>query len=229
MTISRSCSLPTIDSGHHQGALTANCTAYVALLRGVNVGGRNIMSMAALKQCLEQLGLINVRTFIQIGNVIFETGEKSGEKLTRRIERAVSAALGLDSRIALLSQAQLKTIVADAPVGWARSSDLRRNIAFLRPSVTASQALKQVEVKPGVDTVKAGRGVLYMSTVISGLQKSGLRKLIATPAYREMTIRTYGTCQKILALMREADTHDDQHFPSSLDHDGRVIPGAGRH
>ena len=159
------------------------------------------MSMAALQQCLERLGLINVRTFIQSGNVIFETGKTSGAKLTRRIEGAVSTALGIDSRIVLLSQAQLKTIVAEAPAGWARSSDLRRNIAFLRPAVTASQALEQVEVKPGVDSVTAGKGVLYMATVVSGVQKSGLRKLIRMPAYPEMTLRTYGTCQKILALM----------------------------
>jgi uncharacterized protein (DUF1697 family) len=67
--------------------------------------------------------------------------------------------------------------------------------------VTASQALKQVEVVSGVDSVKAGRGVLYMATVMNVVQKSGLRKLIGTPAYAEMTIRTYGTCQRILALM----------------------------
>ena len=177
-----------------------NPTTYVALLRGVNVGGRNIMSMTALRQCLEQLGLTNVKTFIQSGNVAFESVEKNGAKLTRRIESAVSAALGIDSRVVLLSQAQLKAIVADAPAGWVGNSELRRNIAFLRPALTVSQALKQVEVKPGVDSVAAGKRVLCMSTAISGVQKSGLRKLIGTPAYREMTIRTYTTCQKILAL-----------------------------
>jgi uncharacterized protein (DUF1697 family) len=181
--------------------LTANRTTYAALLRAVNVGGRNLMSMAALQQCLGQLGLLNVRTVIQSGNVIFETAEKSGATLTRRIEGAVSTILGIDSRIVLVSQAQLKTIVSDAPAGWARRLDLRRNIAFLRPAVTASQALKQVQAVSGVDSVRAGRGVLYMATVINQVQKSGLRKLVGTPAYAEMTIRTYGTCQKILALM----------------------------
>ena len=97
-----------------------NPTTYVALLRGVNVGGRNIMSMTALRQCLEQLGLTNVITFIQSGNVAFESIEKNGAKLTRRIESAVSAALGIDSRVVLLSQAQLKAIVADAPAVMGR-------------------------------------------------------------------------------------------------------------
>jgi len=157
--------------------------------------------MAALKHCFERIGLINVRTFIQSGNVIFESGEKGGAKLIGRIERAVSTTLGADSRVVLLSQAQLKVIVANAPAGWARGAHLRRNIAFLRPSVTAANVLNQLAPKPGVDSVKAGKGVVYMDTAISSLQKSGLRKLIGTPVYRELTIRTYGTCQKVLALM----------------------------
>jgi uncharacterized protein (DUF1697 family) len=176
---------------------------YVALLRGVNVGGRNIMSMAALKQCLEQTGLANVRTFIQSGNVIFESGEKRAATLAKRIESTVAQTLGIDSRIVLLSRAQLKTVVADAPAGWTQSRDLRCNIAFLRSPVTANEVLKVVDVKPGIDSVKAGKGVVYMSTLLRGLQKSGLRKLVGTAVYREMTIRTYGTCLKILALMEE--------------------------
>jgi uncharacterized protein (DUF1697 family) len=61
---------------------------YVAFLRGVKVGGRNIMSMAALKQCFDRTGLDNVETF-QSGNVIFESSDKSTGALTTRIERAL--------------------------------------------------------------------------------------------------------------------------------------------
>jgi uncharacterized protein (DUF1697 family) len=180
----------------------ADLMKYVAFLRGVNVGGNNLMSMAALQRCLDQAGLASVRTVIQSGNVIFESAEKSAA-LTQRIEREVAKTLGIGSRIVLLSNAQLKTVVAEAPAAWKRSTELRRNIAFLRPPVTANQALKEVESKPGVDSVKAGKGVVYMATALSGLQKSGLRKLIGTKVYREMTVRTYGTCQKILALMED--------------------------
>jgi len=177
---------------------------YVALLRAVNVGGRNILPMAALKQCLEAIGLGNVRTFIQSGNVVFESGERSRSALTARVELAVKSATGIQSRIVLLSQAQLEAVLAAAPASWRRRTDLRKNIAFLRPGTTATQAVKAVRVNPAVDEVTAGKGVLYMATLMSGLQKSGLRTLIGTPAYREMTIRTYGTCEKILALMEAA-------------------------
>jgi uncharacterized protein (DUF1697 family) len=178
---------------------------YVALLRGVNVGGRNLMSMAALRQCLEQAGLDNVSTFIQSGNVIFDSDEKNVAELTARIERAVSKTLRIDSRVVLLPRARLRAVVANAPSAWKQGTHLRRNIAFLRPTVTASQALKEVPTKPGIDSVEAGRGVVYMATLMSGLAKSGLPKLTGTPVYRHMTIRTYGTCQKILALMDASD------------------------
>jgi uncharacterized protein (DUF1697 family) len=70
---------------------------YVALLRGINVGGKNIMTMAALKLCVEQTGVENVGTCIQSGNVLFESGERSGAKLTQRIEGTVSSTFGITS------------------------------------------------------------------------------------------------------------------------------------
>ena len=69
--------------------------------------------------------------------------------------------------------------------------------------MTATQALKEVEVRKGVDTVSAGKGVLYMSTLLSGLSKSGLTKLVSKRVYQDMTIRNYSTCLKILELMEQ--------------------------
>lgn len=193
-----------IDLRHH-GAVTADPTTYVALLRGVNVGGRNIMSMPALKECCEQAGLNHVRTYSQSGNVIFDSDDRGGARLSRRLERAVARRLA-GVRIVLISHAQLKAIVANAPAGWDRGTDLRRNIAFLYAGTTPKQVLKQIEAKPGVDTVEAGKAVVYMATAMSDVQKSGLRKLVGTPVYRDLTIRTYGTCRRILALMEESVT-----------------------
>ena len=84
---------------------------YVALLRGINVGGRNIIRMAALKVCLEQHGFRNVATFIQSGNVIFESDERNAGKLTTQIEGALSKMFDYDSRVVLRSHAQLKAVV----------------------------------------------------------------------------------------------------------------------
>jgi uncharacterized protein (DUF1697 family) len=174
---------------------------YVALLRGINVGGRNIIKMAALKACLDRHGFRNVATFIQSGNVIFESDERNAGSLTTQIEGALSKMFDYDSRVVLRSHAQLKAVVAGVPAAWKTRTDLRCNIAFLREPVTARHALAQVDVEPRVDSIKQGKGVLYLSTLESGLKRSRFTKLIGKPVYQHMTIRNYNTCQKLLALM----------------------------
>jgi uncharacterized protein (DUF1697 family) len=181
---------------------------YVAFLRGINVGGKNITKMAALKACLENAGFDRVETFIQSGNVVFESGQRSAAKLTSQIDAAVDAALGLDPRVVVLSRDLLKAVLAGAPAAWRSRTDLRMNIAFLRPPVTAAVALKEVDVRPGVDAVAAGKGVLYMSTALRDLGKSRMSPIVMKPVYQEMTIRTYATCQKILALMERPRAGD---------------------
>jgi uncharacterized protein (DUF1697 family) len=174
---------------------------YVALLRAVNVGGRNPVKMSALKDCLEQQKLDSVSTYIQSGNVIFEGGRLSPAALTELIERALSKTFGFEIPIVLQSATQLRTVVDGAPRSWTRGADLRRNVAFLRRPLTATRAIKDVDVREGVDVVTPGKGVLYMSTEMSALGSSRLTKLVTKKIYAEMTIRSYNTCQKILALM----------------------------
>jgi uncharacterized protein (DUF1697 family) len=174
---------------------------YLALLRGINVGGKNITKMTALKACLENAGFDRVETFIQSGNVVFETRQKSTAKLMAQIDTAIEAAFGIDPRVVVLSRDKLNAVVAGAPAAWRTRTDLRMNIAFLRPPVTAALALEQVDLKPGVDAVAAGEGVLYMSTTLRSLAKSRLSRIVTKPVYQDMTIRSYGTCQKIQSLM----------------------------
>jgi len=174
---------------------------YVALLRGINVGGRNIIKMATLKVCLDRHGFRNVTTFIQSGNVIFESDERNVGRLTTQIEGLLSKMFDYDSRVVLRSHAQLKAVVAGAPAAWKTRTDLRCNIAFLRAPVTARHALAQVDVEPHVDSIKEGKGVLYLSTLLSGLKKSRFTKVIGKSVYQHMTIRNYNTCQRLLGLM----------------------------
>ena len=174
---------------------------YVALLRGINVGGRNIIKMAALKVCLEQYGFVNVMTFIQSGNVIFESDERNAAKLTTQVEGVLSKTFDYDSRVVLRSRTQLRTVVAGVPTAWKTRTDLRCNIAFLREPVTARYALAQMDVEPKVDSVQGGKGVLYLSTLMSGLKKSRFPKVVGKSIYRHMTIRNYNTCRRLLALM----------------------------
>src|SRR5689334_14329163 len=106
---------------------------YVALLRGINVGGNNIIKMADLKTCFAALGLVDVATYIQSGNVLFAAAEQSSPELAQRIETALSARFGYESRIVLRDHAQLSAIVSDAPAGFGSQPDLYRyDVVFLR-------------------------------------------------------------------------------------------------
>ena len=172
---------------------------YVAFLRGINVGGKCIMKMAAVRRCLEDAGFKQVTTYIQSGNVIVDTDERTPSVVTRRIEAALSATFAYKAKVVLRSHAQLKGVVAGAP--RSQGGHLRRYVAFLRPPVTAKQAVREVPVKDGVDTISAGTGVLYMSTLLTALKRSALTKLVSKPIYQDMTIRNHSTCVKILALL----------------------------
>ena len=183
---------------------------YVALLRGINVGGRNLTKMAALKACLEGAGLDRVETLIQSGNVVFETRQKSTAKLTAQMDAAIETALGIDPHVVVLSRDRIAIVLDEAPAAWRAQAGLRMNVAFLRPPVTAALALKDVDVRPGVDVVEPGNGVLYMSTTLRDLGKSRLARIVTKPVYKEMTIRSHGTCEKILALMGRRGTAADR-------------------
>ncbi len=175
---------------------------YIALLRGINVGGKSIIKMADLKKTTEQCGFTNVRTYIQSGNIIFESDELVTGKVKEKLEGSLSKNLKFDSGIIVLTSEQLGKIVSEVPSDWNNRHDLRCYIAFIREPVTAQEVMRETKPKEGVDFIKTGEGVLYMSTLLSGLTKSGFTKLITTKVYKDITIRSYATAQKLLALMK---------------------------
>jgi uncharacterized protein (DUF1697 family) len=175
---------------------------YVILLRGLNVGGKNVLRMADLKRCLEGNGFRQVSTYIQSGNVIFDCEVKDVARLTRTIQNALSTTFAYHSAIVLKTRDQLEAVVGRAPREWKNGADLRRYVAFLRAPLTPARALSELEPRPGVDSVTAGDGVLYMSTLMSRVKQSGFTRVVGKDIYQQMTIRNYSTCQKILHLMQ---------------------------
>jgi uncharacterized protein (DUF1697 family) len=175
---------------------------YVALLRGINVGGSNLIRMPALKDCFEAQGLRDVATYIQSGNVLFTADRSSQPALTAQIEKALSKTFAYESRVVVRSFEQMRTIVDRAPKGFGdRPSVYRYDVVFLRHPLAADEALKSVTAKPGVDRVFAGHEVLYFSRLISKAAQSQLSRVVGKPAYQSMTIRNWNTTCKLLQLM----------------------------
>lgn len=175
---------------------------YVALLRGINVGGNNIIKMTDLKACFVAMGCSNVSTYIQSGNVIFSSDNKDSEALTTRIEQALSSAFDYKSKIVLLSQKRLTKVVNEAPPAFGAEPDVYRyDVLFLRPPLSPSVAMEKLSLREGVDQVWQGEGVLYFSRLIAKAGQSYLNKLIGLSIYKEMTVRNWNTTSKLLELM----------------------------
>jgi uncharacterized protein (DUF1697 family) len=174
---------------------------YVALLRGINVGGNNLIKMTDLKACIEGLGLKNVRTFIQSGNVLFSADKSDQAKLTSRVEDALSKTFNYESRIVVRSHKQLKEIVAHAPQVFGKNPAYRYDVVFLKEPLTAAKAMQSVTTKEGIDQAFIGRGVLYFSRLISKATQSRLTRIIGLPVYQSMTIRNWNTTTKLLHML----------------------------
>jgi uncharacterized protein (DUF1697 family) len=175
---------------------------YVALLRGINVGGKNLIKMPELKARFEELGFRNVATYIQSGNVLFESGERSAAKLTQRIEVALSASFNYPASVVLRSRSQLRGIVERAPDGFGtQPSRFLSDVIFLKPPLSAAAAFKVVPTREGVDRVWAGTGVLYTSRLASRATQSRINRIASMPVYQSMTLRSWSTTVKLAQIL----------------------------
>jgi uncharacterized protein (DUF1697 family) len=175
---------------------------YVALLRGINVGGNNVIRMLDLRTCFEAQKLSCVETYIASGNVLFEATDADAAALTSRIERALSKTFGYESRVVLRSARQMSDTLAKAPPGFGRTpTKFRYDVLFLKEPLSAEEALVGLKVKEGVDEVSAGPGALYFTRLIARASQSGLTRIVALPVYKSLTIRNWNTTTKLAALL----------------------------
>jgi len=174
---------------------------YVALLRGINVGGKNIIKMTDLRASFEAMGLTEVETYIQSGNVVFTSKAAGKPKLTKTIEAALSKAFAYASRVVLVSADELARVVAEAPAGFGKEPQrYRYDVAFVKEPLTAAEVLPEVPTKPGVDTAEAGAHALYLRRLIAKVTQSRLSKLSQRPVYQSLTIRNWNTTTKLLEM-----------------------------
>lgn len=174
---------------------------HLALLRGINVGGNNIIKMIDLKACFEAMGFTNVVTYIQSGNVLFDSENSDINRLTTMIEQKLSEQFSYASRVVLIPQEKLLRIIQNAPEGFGVLPDeYRYDVIFLKSPVSAEEAMSKIKTKEGVDFVTAGDGVLYFSRLSSQSSQSQMTKMIGTAIYKEMTIRNWNTTTKLSAL-----------------------------
>lgn len=115
-------------------------TRWIALLRGINVSGKNAIRMAALQSSFERLGYKNVRTYLQSGNVVFDAKTSDTEKFSAKITAAIAQDFGLDVAVGVVSAQTLSRIVESNPFPLISTSDVTLyHATFLQQAVSAKQ------------------------------------------------------------------------------------------
>jgi len=174
---------------------------YAALLRGINVGGRNLISMADLRDAFDSAGYGNVSTYIQSGNVLFDA-DSPRVSLEEELEGMLAEMLGVELTVLVRSRRQLRNVITKAPDGFGETPDrYHSDVVFLKSPLTPKRALGVVRLRDGVDQVWPGTGVLYFARLSARRTKSKLSTIVGTPEYRLMSIRNWRTTTKLLALL----------------------------
>lgn len=176
---------------------------YVALLRGINVGGKNRVPMADLRETFEDGGLEAVRTYIQSGNVLFESSE-SASSLEPHIEGLLEKRFGIPLVVVVKSHTQIRSVVEEAPPGFGEKPDKYHSDAvFLKAPLTSKRVMEVVDPREGVDRAWPGNGVVYFQRLSAERTKSKMSRIASTPEYKLMTIRSWTTTTKLLELLAQ--------------------------
>jgi uncharacterized protein (DUF1697 family) len=178
-------------------------TRYLVLLRGINVGGKNKVPMAQLRTLLEELGYSDVSTYIASGNALLRSDRSAGA-IKRAIEDALPRTFRLDSdliAVLVLSHAQLRAVVERKPKGFGEEPDRYHSDAIFLIGIDEAEAMAVFDPRDGVDRVWPGDGVIYSQRLSAERTKSRLNRIMGSPAYRSMTIRSWATTKALLDLM----------------------------
>lgn len=178
---------------------------FLALLRGVNVGGRNIILKDALIRCFEDLGFTGVRTYIQSGNVLFRSDETNVRAITDVVEKGLSDRCSARVRAVVFPRSRYRSAVRAAPPDWGRSETHRHNALFTLRGITPAQALAQLPPpKADLETLSIGPGVIFWSASRQALTRTTWMRLAAAPVYQQVTIRNHRTVLRLLELFEES-------------------------
>jgi uncharacterized protein (DUF1697 family) len=177
---------------------------YVVLLRGINVGGNNIIKMDELRRMFEEMGFSEVKTYIQTGNVIFEDVEKNKSKLIEKIEIKLLKETKNNITIVLLTFSEIKEIIQKKPENYGGDSEkYKYDVIYLIEPLTAKEAMIEFNPREGVDKIYKGKNVLYHLFLKEKETKSHFSKIVESKIYPKISIRNWNTTKKLYELMNE--------------------------
>lgn len=178
-------------------------TRYVALLRGINIGGKNKIAMSELKAGFVEQGYIAVSTHLNSGNVIFSSGAEDRHTLSDIITSMIKNRFALDIPVLVISQEELEDILNHAPDWWGDNNKaIYDNLIFMFPFLSYGEFYHQVgEPKEGYEKVYHYKNAIFWSFSRKDYQKTNWwAKTAASNISDRITIRTANTVRKIVRM-----------------------------
>lgn len=173
---------------------------YLALLRGVNVGGKNLIKMSELVAALLEDDFKNVESYINSGNILFDAD--SDKDLQARVTASIKRHSGLDIDVVVVPAQRWIRIVDEAPKTWGKKDAWKHNIIVVIPPATTDDILDAVgELRSEYESLEPGDGVLYQSISLQYFGRARSGAFAGKPAYKKMTVRNYNTAIKLRALL----------------------------
>ncbi|MCJ1910081.1 DUF1697 domain-containing protein [Planococcus ruber] len=176
---------------------------YIALLRGINVGGNNKIDMKALKLAFEQAGFTAVKTYINSGNILFKSGHLPKKELGPITEKAILEHFGLNIKVLIYAAKEFLSIAKALPENWVNDKEMKSDVLFLWEEVDDEKIMEQLQLKPEVDQVIYVPGAILWTVARENVAKSGMVKIVGTDIYRKVTIRNVNTVRKLAGLIED--------------------------
>lgn len=174
---------------------------YVALLRGINVGGNSRVEMSRLKAVFEVAGMGSVKTYINSGNVVFTYDKLDSRQLAELLEDGIEHEFGFRVNVLVKSMPEIEAAVDVTPSHWHNGTTMKCDVVFLWGQISAEAALSELKARDGVDEVRSAPGVIIWKVDRENATRNGLLKMAGTPLYKQVTIRNINTVRKILELL----------------------------
>lgn len=176
---------------------------FVALLRGVNVGGTGRVEMKALKTVFDAAGLASARTYINSGNVIFASDIHERLALAAMLEKSIAERFGFAVRVLVRDVEEIRSIVRAVPDAWTNDDATKCDVFFLWDEADSLDVLDQLDWDPAWEDVVYTPGAVIRRVDRKDAARSKLTRIVGKPLYQQMTIRNCNTARKLLQLMED--------------------------
>ncbi len=167
---------------------------FIALLRGINVGGNRKVNMKKLKELFERHGYTDVLTYINSGNVIFNSNKKS-HYLRHEIEKKLKNEFGFEIPTLIKTEREMKSIINALPNDWGNDTTQRTDVAYLFPEIDSKKTIDELPVKKEFIDIRYTKGAIYWNIKRKNYNKSHLNKIISHKLYQFMTMRNINTAR----------------------------------